>query len=489
LEAQLLRFIRVIILLIILALLASPAQFAFGKPEEDDSNVIYTGTWVSLEFNETSGEISDLVWNETLLFTNISFDKFTLQKTDTKKDSFNAQAFEIIIEIIDSEEVTCNFNAKKDIEISFKLPDDAVISSIDDQTKFIDWTDTNGTLSIDASGAWTTEDSFINSSLTKGRSIEVVINTTASPDDASQKDANKVDKKDKPDIILVQGDTTTTFIASLAAYYLKIKIGHIEAGLRTKDKFQPFPEEINRRLTDCLADLYFAPTNKARENLLKEGVDKKKIFVTGNTVIDALMITLEDQKNEKKQKDFKQRFFNNYGIALNNKKFILITGHRRESFGKDFENICQGIKMIAENYHDIQIIYPVHLNPNVQKPVRKILRKVNGVYLIEPLEYALFVWLMSKSYLILTDSGGIQEEAPSLGKPVLVMRNTTERPEGIEAGTAKLVGTHHERIFSETKKLLEEEKLYQAMAKSINPYGDGKAMERIANILTIELKI
>ena len=198
-EAQLLRFIRVIILLIILALLASPAQFAFGKPEEDDSNVIYTGTWVSLEFNETSGEISDLVWNETLLFTNISFDKFTLQKTDTKKDSFNAQAFEIIIEIIDSEEVTCNFNAKKDIEISFKLPDDAVISSIDDQTKFIDWTDTNGTLSIDASGAWTTEDSFINSSLTKGRSIEVVINTTASPDDASQKDANKVDKKDKPD--------------------------------------------------------------------------------------------------------------------------------------------------------------------------------------------------------------------------------------------------------------------------------------------------
>jgi len=290
-------------------------------------------------------------------------------------------------------------------------------------------------------------------------------------------------KKEKPDIILVQGDTTTTFIASLAAYYLKIKIGHIEAGLRTKDKFNPFPEEINRRLTDCLADLYFVHTKQAKENLLREGVDKKKIFVTGNTVIDALMMIVKKQNNKRIQKEIKQKFILNYGISLDNKKLILVTGHRRESFGIDFENICKGLKKIALKNQDIQIIYPVHLNPNVQKPVRKILSGIKNVHLIEPLDYFTFVWLMNRAYLILTDSGGIQEEAPSLGKPVLVMRKKTERTEGIDAGTAKLVGTDSEKIYSEAKELLENIRLYQKMAQAVNPYGDGKAAERIVEHL------
>lgn len=289
--------------------------------------------------------------------------------------------------------------------------------------------------------------------------------------------------REKPDFILVQGDTTTTFVSSLAAYYSKIKIAHIEAGLRTKDKFNPFPEEINRRLTDCLSDLYFAPTEKARENLLKEGVDESKIFVTGNTVIDALLMMVEKQKGEKIQKDMERRFLNKYGILFDNRKLILVTGHRRESFGKDFENICYGLKKIAMNNHDVRIVYPVHLNPNVQKPVRKILTGVSNIHLIEPLDYFSFVWLMNQSYLILTDSGGLQEEAPTLGKPVLVMRKKTERPEGIEAGTAKLVGTDSEKIFLETMKLMDDEKLYQAIAKTVNPYGDGKASERIYEIL------
>lgn len=289
--------------------------------------------------------------------------------------------------------------------------------------------------------------------------------------------------KEKPDIILVQGDTTTTFIASLAAYYLKIKIGHIEAGLRTKDKFNPFPEEINRRLADCLADLYFVHTKQAKENLLREGVDKRKIFVTGNTVIDALMMIVKKQNNKRIQKEIKQKFILNYGISLDNKKLILVTGHRRESFGRDFEDICKGLKKIALSNQDVQIIYPVHLNPNVQKPVRKILSGIKNVHLIEPLDYFTFVWLMNRAYLILTDSGGIQEEAPSLGKPVLVMRKKTERTEGIDAGTAKLVGTDSEKIYSEAKELLENIRLYQKMAKAVNPYGDGKAAERIVEHL------
>ena len=290
-------------------------------------------------------------------------------------------------------------------------------------------------------------------------------------------------EKEIPDIILVQGDTTTTFLASLAAYYLKIKIGHIEAGLRTRDKFNPFPEEMNRRLTDCLADLYFAPTEKAKTNLMREGVEGDKIFVTGNTVIDALLMTIEKQKDPKLQKVFEQQFHNNYRISFDSKKLILVTGHRRESFGKELENICNGLKKIAQSNQDVRIIYPVHLNPNVQGPVRKILTHVKNVYLIEPLGYHSFVWLMNRAYLILTDSGGIQEEAPSLGKPVLVMRERTERMEGIEAGTAKLVGTDCERIFSETMKLIEDQKLYDAMAKTVNPYGDGKASERILEVL------
>jgi len=290
-------------------------------------------------------------------------------------------------------------------------------------------------------------------------------------------------KREKPDFILVQGDTTTTFVSCLVAYYSKIKIAHLEAGLRTRDKFNPFPEEINRRLTDCLSDLYFAPTENARENLLKEGVDESKIFVTGNTVIDALLMMVEKQKGEKIQKDMEQRFLNKYGILFDNRKLILVTGHRRESFGKDFENICYGLKKIAMNNHDVRIVYPVHLNPNVQKPVRKILTGISNIHLIEPLDYFSFVWLMNQSYLILTDSGGLQEEAPTLGKPVLVMRKKTERQEGIEAGTAKLVGTDSEKIFLETMKLMDDEKLYQAIAKTVNPYGDGRASERIYEIL------
>ncbi len=286
-------------------------------------------------------------------------------------------------------------------------------------------------------------------------------------------------KKEEPDIILVQGDTTTTFVASLAAYYLKIKVGHIEAGLRTNDKFNPFPEEINRRLTDCLADLYFVHTVQAKRNLLKEGINKEKIFVTGNTIIDALLMIIKEQKNKKNQRRLEQKFLSEYGISLNNRKIILVTGHRRESFGKEFENICSGLKKVAQSYRDLQIIYPVHLNPNVREPVRKILSDTRNVCLINPLDYSSFVWLMNRAYLILTDSGGIQEEAPSLGKPVLVMRKNTERSEGIEAGTAKLVGTESKRIFSETKKLLEDRKLYHRMVKTVNPYGDGKASERI----------
>lgn len=294
-------------------------------------------------------------------------------------------------------------------------------------------------------------------------------------------------KKEKPTVILVQGDTTTCFIASLAAYYLKIKIGHIEAGLRTTDKFNPFPEEMNRRLTDHLADFHFAPTRKARENLLKEGIHDSKIHITGNTVIDALLFTIEKQKNEKVQKSLSKNLLNKYGISLDSRKLILVTGHRREIFGDEFQNICHGLKKIALNDRKIQIIYPVHLNPNVQQPVKKILANVKNIHLVKPLDYFSFIWLLNKSYLILTDSGGIQEEAPSLGKPVLIMRKKTERPEVLEAGVAKLVGTSSDSIYSNTEKLLENPSLYQSMSKSINLYGDGKASKKILSILKIFL--
>lgn len=295
----------------------------------------------------------------------------------------------------------------------------------------------------------------------------------------------RVFKKENPDLVMVQGDTTTTFVASLSAYYHKVKVAHVEAGLRTEDKFNPFPEEINRRLTDCIADFYFAPTVKAKENLLKEGIEEERIFVTGNTVIDALFIILDKQRNPEIEKKIEKKFLKNYGISFE-KRTILVTGHRRESFGKDFEEICYGLKMIAEN-SDVQIIYPVHLNPNVQKPVKSILRGLKNVYLIDPLDYYHFVWLMNRSYLILTDSGGIQEEAPSLAKPVLVMRKRTERPEGIEAGVAKLVGVEREKIYEETIKLLEDEEAYRRMAQAKNPYGDGLASERIVEIIKEKL--
>lgn len=290
-------------------------------------------------------------------------------------------------------------------------------------------------------------------------------------------------KKEDPDIVLVQGDTTTAFVASLAAYYLKIRVGHVEAGLRTHDKFGPFPEEINRKLIDALCDLCFAPTKRARENLLKEGVPEARITVTGNTVIDALLFLSRRQASPSCQEKLRETFEKTTGISLDERRIILVTSHRRESFGEAFENICHGLKAIAERNEDVQVVYPVHLNPNVREPVYRILDNIKNVHLIEPLDYSLFVFLMNRAYLILTDSGGIQEEAPSLSKPVLVMRELTERPEAIEAGTAKLVGTDSDRIFAETSTLLDDESEYEKMAKATNPFGDGRAASRIVNRL------
>lgn len=295
-------------------------------------------------------------------------------------------------------------------------------------------------------------------------------------------------KKEKPDIILVQGDTTTAFAAGLAAYYLKIPIAHIEAGLRTYNKYSPFPEEKNRHLLSVLADYHFAPTGWAKSNLLKEGIPEDRIWVTGNTVIDALMTVVRSQESEVRRETFERYFKEKWNLHLSqdssNSKLILVTGHRRENFGEGFENICLALKEIAEIRKDVIIVYPVHLNPNVQQPVKAILNGKPNIHLIDPLEYEPFVFLMSNAYLILTDSGGIQEEAPSLGKPVLVMRDTSERPEGIEAGSAKLVGTDTEKIITETQKLLNDKMEYERMAKAINPYGDGQASKRIVRIIS-----
>jgi UDP-N-acetylglucosamine 2-epimerase (non-hydrolysing) len=291
-------------------------------------------------------------------------------------------------------------------------------------------------------------------------------------------------KKIKPDWVLVQGDTTTTMVASLVAFYRGVRIGHIEAGLRTYNKRAPFPEEINRRMTSVIADLHFAPTEKAKQNLLKEGVDEKRILVTGNTVIDALLMIVKRQSHSGVQEKWNCYFAERYGISFNNgKRQILVTGHRRESFGKGFENICNALREIAHSYEDVEIVYPVHLNPNVQEPVRRILNNTKRIHLIPPLDYEPFLYLMSKSYLILTDSGGIQEEAPCLGKPVLVTRETTERPEAVKAGTARLVGTDQNKIISETKVLLSNKETYLAMSTAENPYGDGKAAARIVERL------
>ena len=280
----------------------------------------------------------------------------------------------------------------------------------------------------------------------------------------------------RPDLLLVQGDTTTTFAASLAAHYEKIAVGHVEAGLRTGNLYAPWPEEMNRRLTTVLAALHFAPTPWARDNLLREGVAAEVVHVTGNTVIDALLEVVARLASDPALRTGLERQF---GFLQPRRKLVLVTGHRRESFGPGFERICQALRLLGER-DDVEIVYPVHLNPNVQEPVRRVLGACPRIHLIEPLEYLPFVYLMSRAWLIVTDSGGIQEEAPSLGKPVLVMRETTERPEAVAAGTAKLVGTDREQIVREAARLLEDATAYRAMAQAHNPYGDGKAAERIA---------
>ena len=288
--------------------------------------------------------------------------------------------------------------------------------------------------------------------------------------------------KEQPDLVLVHGDTTTTMAAALAAYYCKVRVGHVEAGLRTHEKFAPFPEEINRSVTGVLTDIHFAPTAMARENLLKEGVPEGAIFITGNTVIDAL---LSVAGRLEKQPALRLRFDQQFSFLDPAKRLILVTGHRRENFGAGFENICQALVEIATAYPDTEILYPVHLNPNVQEPVRRIMggSDLKNAHLIEPVDYLPFVYLMNRSYLIITDSGGVQEEAPSLGKPVLVMRETTERPEAVEAGTVRLVGTDREGIVAEASRLLDNVDAYSAMALAHNPYGDGHAAARISEII------
>ncbi|MDD2945102.1 MAG: UDP-N-acetylglucosamine 2-epimerase (non-hydrolyzing) [Acinetobacter sp.] len=283
-----------------------------------------------------------------------------------------------------------------------------------------------------------------------------------------------------PDVVLVHGDTATTFAASLAAYYHKVKIGHVEAGLRTGDIYSPWPEEANRKLTGALANYHFAPTQSSYNNLIKENINPENITITGNTVIDALLKVKEKVETDHKIiADFKAQF----SFLDESKKLILVTGHRRENFGQGFLNICQALANIAQKYSDVQIVYPVHLNPNVQKPVNELLSGISNIHLIAPQDYLPFVYLMNRSYLILTDSGGIQEEAPSLGKPVLVMRDTTERPEAVEAGTVKLVGTDAELIEKSVTNLLTNTELYQQMAEAHNPYGDGTACQQIIEFL------
>lgn len=287
-----------------------------------------------------------------------------------------------------------------------------------------------------------------------------------------------------PDIIFVQGDTTTTFATSLASFYQKIPVGHIEAGLRTNNKYSPFPEEINRRITTQIASYHFPPTEQAKMNLLHEGIKEENITVTGNTVIDALLSISENSDNS--SDDHIKRFSNLYGISFKNIKTILVTGHRRESFGEGFENICYAIKYLAEG-NKIQFIFPVHLNPSVQEPVNRILGDIKNVYLIPPQEYVPFVLLMKNAHIILTDSGGIQEEAPALGKPVLVMRDVTERQEGVKSGTARLVGTDKKRIICNVELLINNQSQYDIMAKAANPYGNGKASLSILKFIKNKL--
>lgn len=297
----------------------------------------------------------------------------------------------------------------------------------------------------------------------------------------------------KPDIVLVHGDTTTSTAAALAAFYQQIPVGHIEAGLRTYNIYSPWPEEMNRQITSRITTHHFAPTELSKKNLCQEGVNEKNIHVTGNTVIDALYMVVDKIKENTELKSKIIKSLNNYGlpdriVKSNNSRFILITGHRRENFGEGFLNICHSIKTLSEKYPEVDFIYPMHLNPNVRKPLKDVFGEGlesldNNLFFIEPLDYLPFVYLMEKSAIVLTDSGGIQEEAPGLGKPVLVMRDTTERPEALEAGTVKLVGTNSDIIISEISRLLEDKLYYSSMAQATNPYGDGKACERIINYL------
>ena len=295
----------------------------------------------------------------------------------------------------------------------------------------------------------------------------------------------------EPNVVLVHGDTTTSMAAALAAFYQQIPVGHVEAGLRTYNIYSPWPEEMNRQLTGRIASYNFAPTPLSRDNLLKEGVDDSKIIITGNTVIDALHLVVNRLKNDltlnEKQETALLRAGYNVKRLYNGRRLVLITGHRRENFGKGFIQMCTAIKDLTQKYPDVDFVYPMHLNPNVRKPIHEVfgekLNDFENMFFIEPLQYLEFVCLMEKSSIVLTDSGGIQEEAPGLGKPVLVMRDTTERPEALTAGTVKLVGTDYDRILNETSLLLDNIKEYEKMSKSINPYGDGHACERIIGFL------
>lgn len=285
----------------------------------------------------------------------------------------------------------------------------------------------------------------------------------------------------RPDVVLVHGDTATTFAAALAAYYQQIPVGHVEAGLRTGNLYSPWPEEANRKLTGVLTRYHFAPTELSQRNLLEEGLSSEDVYVTGNTVIDALLMIREKISLDN---FLAEDLAGGYPFLDSHKKMILVTGHRRESFGGGFERICEALKKIAIAQPQVQIVYPVHLNPNVQSTVTCQLSGVDNIHLIDPQDYLPFVYLMMRSHIILTDSGGIQEEAPSLGKPVLVMRDTTERPEAVKAGTVKLVGTDIEKIFSEVTTLLNDEHAYKTMSQAHNPYGDGQASQRIADVLS-----
>jgi len=280
---------------------------------------------------------------------------------------------------------------------------------------------------------------------------------------------------ERPDLVLVHGDTTTTFTAALAAFYLQIPVGHVEAGLRTRQKYSPFPEEMNRHLTGALADMHFAPTLTARKSLLEEGVSRKKIFVTGNTVIDALLVTV--------RRDYRFQHPVLSAVDFNNRRVLLVTTHRRENLGEPMRAIYRALREVVESYPDVEIIFPVHRNPAVLGPAEEELGGLDRVHLIEPLDYEPFANLMNRCHIVLTDSGGLQEEAPSLGKPVLVLRQTTERPEALHAGTVRLVGVNREKVAAETRRLLDDKKHYQSMATAVNPYGDGRAAKRIASAI------